>query len=79
MRTGGAPPQNVTPAHIGGMNAVAGHPMPTLINHATGGPPFSNNATMKPHHFGLGASDMSNLSAAEVYCQEHEVNATVCS
>lgn len=58
------------------MNNGAGHAMHSVYNHATGGPPFSNDAMMKPSYFG--SPDVSNLSPAEVYRQQHEVTATVC-
>ncbi|KAL5849062.1 hypothetical protein ACOSQ4_007075 [Xanthoceras sorbifolium] len=71
MRMGGAPLQNVTPGHTGGVNAVGGHAMHNMYSHAS---PFSNNATMRPPF--VGSSGVPNLSPVEVYCQQHEVTAT---
>ncbi|KDP27709.1 hypothetical protein JCGZ_19832 [Jatropha curcas] len=72
-RMGGVPFQNVTPGYNGGFNS-AGHNMHNMYNHAIGGPQFPNNALMRPPF--VGTSDVSNLSPAEAYCQEHEVTAT---
>lgn len=77
IRTSGVPYPNVAHNQASAVNNGAGHAVPNMYNHATGGPPFSNNAMMKPPFFG--STDVSNLSPAEVYCQQHEVNATVCT
>lgn len=49
--------------------------MHNMYNHGTGGPLFSNNAMIKPPY--LGSTDVSGLSPAEAYRQQHEVTATV--
>lgn len=72
-RTGSVPFQNVGPGHGGGFNAD-GHPNHNMYSHATSGPPFPNNALMRPSF--IETADISNLSPAEVYRQEHEVSAT---
>lgn len=78
MRMGTAHPQTVTPGHMGGLNTAGGRPMSNMYNHSTGGQTFSNNAPMRPSPRILGSSDLTNLSAAEVYRQQHEVSASVC-
>lgn len=52
----------------------AGHSMPNIYNH---GPPFPNSAVVKPPY--VGSTDVCGLSPAEVYRQQHEVTATVCT
>uniref|UniRef100_A0A2P2K945 DEAD-box ATP-dependent RNA helicase 40-like n=1 Tax=Rhizophora mucronata TaxID=61149 RepID=A0A2P2K945_RHIMU len=74
-RMGGVPFKDVTPGYASGFNS-AGHSMNNMYSHAPAGPPFLNNAFVRPPF--TGTSDISNLSPAEVYCQEHEVTATVC-
>ena len=69
----GAPLQNVTPGHPGGMNAVGGNAMHNMYSHTS---PFSNNAMMRPPF--VGSSGVPDLSPVEVYRQQHEVTATVC-
>ncbi|EOY06862.1 DEAD box RNA helicase family protein isoform 2 [Theobroma cacao] len=72
MRVGGLPPQNVIPGHGGGFNAIAGHAMHNMYGHA--GPPYSNNALMRPTF--VGSADTASLSPAEAYRKQHEVTAT---
>ncbi|KAJ6357175.1 hypothetical protein OIU78_005120 [Salix suchowensis] len=73
LRTGGVPFQNVGPGHGAGFNAD-GHPNHNMYSQATSGPPFSNNALMRPPF--IETADISSLSPVEVYRQEHEVTAT---
>ena len=75
LRTGGVPFQNVGPGRGAGFNADV-HPNHNMYSHVTAGPPFSNNALMRPPF--IETADISNLSPVEVYRQEHEVTATVC-
>ena len=75
---GTAHPQTVTPGHMGGPNIVGGRPMTNVYNHSAGGQTFPNNAPARPSPRILGPSDLANVSAAEVYRQEHEVSASVC-
>lgn len=74
-RMGGVTFQNHTTGYAGGFNPT-GHSMHSMYNHATAGPPFPNNALMRPPF--VGTPDITNLSPVEVYRQEHEVTATVC-
>ncbi|PON80229.1 DEAD-box ATP-dependent RNA helicase [Parasponia andersonii] len=74
MRTSRVPYPNVASNQASAVNNGAGHALHNMYNHATGGPTFSNNAMMKPPYFG--PTDVSNLSPAEVYRQQHEVTAT---
>eukprot|EP00268_Persea_americana_P023528 TRINITY_DN2310_c0_g1_i4.p2 TRINITY_DN2310_c0_g1~~TRINITY_DN2310_c0_g1_i4.p2 ORF type:complete len:558 (+),score=142.32 TRINITY_DN2310_c0_g1_i4:331-2004(+) len=76
MRMGTAHPQTVTPGHMGGPNIVGGRPMTNVYNHSAGGQTFPNNAPARPSPRILGPSDLTNVSAAEVYRQEHEVSAS---
>ncbi|KAJ8620448.1 hypothetical protein MRB53_028977 [Persea americana] len=76
MRMGTAHPQTVTPGHMGGPNIVGGRPMTNVYNHSAGGQTFPNNAPARPSPRILGPSDLANVSAAEVYRQEHEVSAS---
>lgn len=75
---GGVPVPNVPPGHSVGLNAVAGQAMHNTYSHATGGAGFLNNAMMRPPSMMIGSSDISTLSPADVYRQQHEVTATVC-
>lgn len=75
MRTGNAPFQNVMPGGSG--SGIAGNAMHNMFTPPIGGPPpVSSNALMKPPY--IGSSDVTGLSPAEIYCQQHEVTATVC-
>jgi len=74
MRVGNAPFQNVMPSGNG--SGIAGNAMPSMFVPPMGGPsPLSTNTLMRPSY--LGSSDASDLSPAEIYCQQHEVTATV--
>lgn len=78
MRTGDFPSQNVTPSLPGRLNV--GPPVPGGYAHPSGAPQYpNNNAFVRPPLAMMGPSDPSNLSAAEIYRQKHEVSATVCS
>ncbi|BAT87742.1 hypothetical protein LR48_Vigan09g173700 [Vigna angularis] len=73
MRIGNTPFQNVMPSGNG--SGIAGNAMPSMFVPPMGGPsPLSNNALMRPSY--MGSSDASDLSPAEIYCQQHEVTAT---
>ncbi|XP_030515113.1 DEAD-box ATP-dependent RNA helicase 46 isoform X2 [Rhodamnia argentea] len=72
MTMGNLPFQNIAPGHGAGLHAPPGNVMPNMYNHAMGGP-FANNAPKSPYG---GPSDVSNLTPAEVYRQQHEVTAT---
>ncbi|KAL5541451.1 hypothetical protein UlMin_009161 [Ulmus minor] len=74
MRINGVPYPSAGPGHAGALNSGAGHTMQNMYNEATGGPPLSNNAITKPPFFG--STDLSGLSPAEAYRQQHEVTAT---
>ncbi|KAG6731471.1 hypothetical protein I3843_01G123500 [Carya illinoinensis] len=71
---GGVPSHNVMPGHTSGPNAITGHAIHNSFAHSTGGPPFSNNALMRPPF--LGTTDVSSLTPVEAYRQQHEVTAT---
>ncbi|XP_014518463.1 DEAD-box ATP-dependent RNA helicase 46 [Vigna radiata var. radiata] len=72
-RIGNTPFQNVMPSGNG--SGIAGNAMPSMFVPPMGGPsPLSNNALMRPSY--MGSSDASDLSPAEIYCQQHEVTAT---
>lgn len=68
------PYPSVAPGHASALNTGPGHAMHNMYNHGTGGPLFSNNAMIKPPY--LGSTDVSGLSPAEAYRQQHEVTAT---
>jgi len=74
MRVGNAPFQNVMPSGNG--SAIAGNAIPSMFVPPMGGPsPLSSNTLMRPSY--MGSSEASDLSPAEIYCQQHEVTATV--
>lgn len=75
---GAVPVPNVPPGHAGGLNTVAGQAMHNMYGHAGGATGFSSNILMRPPSMMIGSLDITNPSAAEVYRQQHEVNATVC-
>lgn len=52
-----------------------------MIGHAMGGPgpAFPGSTQIRPPLMTMEHSDATNLSAVEVYRQQHEVTATVCS
>lgn len=71
MRIGSSPFQNAMPGG-NGFNGVPGHSMHNTFNPPIGGPPpVVSNSLTRPH--------VADLSPAEIYCQQHEVTATVCS
>lgn len=74
-RIGGVPFHNAMPGHSSGLNAVTGPAMHNVYSHAPGGPPFSSNPLVRPPF--MGTTDVTGLSPVEVYCQQHEVTATV--
>lgn len=76
MRISGVPFPSAAPSHTNALNSGGGHTMRNMYNQAAGGPQFSNNATVKPPY--IGSTDVTTLSPAEVYRQQHEVTATVC-
>ena len=57
-------------------NAAPSQGMHNMYSHATGGPPFSNNALVKPSY--VGPTSVPNLSPVQAYLQQYEVTATVC-
>ncbi|KAF7837658.1 DEAD-box ATP-dependent RNA helicase 46 [Senna tora] len=68
MRIGGSPFQNVM-AGGNGLSGMPGHAMHNAFNPPLGGPPpHASNSLPRPH--------VTDLSPAEVYCQQHEVTAT---
>ena len=71
-----APYPNATPGHASALNNGAGNAMHNMYSQVAGRPPFSNNAMVKPPYYG--SADVSGLSPAEIYRQQHEVTATVC-
>lgn len=76
MRVSGVPFSSAAPGHANALNSGPGPSMHNMYNHATGGPQFTSNAISKPPY--IGSTDVATLSPAEVYRQQHEVNATVC-
>ncbi|KAL3812233.1 hypothetical protein ACJIZ3_013501 [Penstemon smallii] len=75
MRIGDFPSQNVT-SLPGRSSGPGGPPFHGLYGHASGAPPFPSNTFVRPPSSMMGPSDSLHLSAAEVYCQKHEVTAT---
>lgn len=71
------PPQNVAINLPGQSNSRVGPPLHWNYSHATVNPPFPGNSLVWPS-VKMGPSDAIPPSAAEVYCQQHEVTATVC-
>ena len=75
MRMGNAPFQNVMPSGNG--SGIPGHAMHNMFTPPVGGhPPLSSNSLTGPPY--IGSSDVTDLTPAEIYCQKHEVTATVC-
>ncbi|KAK6913628.1 DEAD/DEAH box helicase domain, partial [Dillenia turbinata] len=75
MRMVGTPFQNATPGGVGaGMNVGPGHAMPNMYNHAAGGM-FTNNVSMRLPTVVPGSQDVTSLSPADIYRQQHEVTA----
>ncbi|KAH1208973.1 DEAD-box ATP-dependent RNA helicase 40 [Glycine soja] len=73
MRIGNTPFQNVMPSGNG--SGIAGNAVPSMFVPPIGGPsPLSTNPLMRPPY--MGSSDATDLSPAEIYCQQHEVTAT---
>ncbi|MBA0845464.1 hypothetical protein Goarm_022482, partial [Gossypium armourianum] len=70
-RMSGLPHQNVL-GHGGGFNAIGGHAVHNMYGHA--GPPYSNNALMRPPF--VASADANHLSPADAYRKQHEVSAT---
>lgn len=71
MRIDSSPFQNVMPSG-NGFSGVPGHGMHNTFNPPIGGtPPLASNSLARPH--------VTDLSPAEIYRQQHEVTATVCS
>lgn len=64
MGISGVPFQNTAPSQ--GMHK--------MYSHATGGPPFSNNALVKPSY--VRPTSVPSLSPVQAYRQQHEVTAT---
>ncbi|KAJ0919274.1 putative RNA helicase [Helianthus annuus] len=61
---------NVTPTIPGG---PVSH---NMYGQATGGPPFMNNAMMRPNPAVMVSPDAMNLSSVDMYRQKHDVTAT---
>lgn len=76
MPISGVPFPNAVHGHTNALNSGAVHSMGNMYNHAAGGGQFSNGAIVKPPY--IGSQDVTTLSPAEVYRQQHEVTATVC-
>ncbi|KAF3456424.1 hypothetical protein FNV43_RR01074 [Rhamnella rubrinervis] len=74
IRISGVPFPSAATSHANALNSGAGHTIRNTYNHAAGGPQFSNSATMKPPY--IGSTDVTTLSPAEVYRQQHELTAT---
>ncbi|RDX85872.1 DEAD-box ATP-dependent RNA helicase 40, partial [Mucuna pruriens] len=73
MRTGNAPFQTAMPSVNG--SGIAGNAMHSMFAPPIGGPsPHTTNSLMRPPY--IGSSDVTDLSPAEIYCQQHEVIAT---
>ncbi|KAK1279522.1 DEAD-box ATP-dependent RNA helicase 40 [Acorus gramineus] len=68
------PPNNAA-GRSGGLNIVSGPTMPNMYNHAVAGQPFPNAMPMRPPLRFPDPSNISNMSAVEIYRQEHEVSA----
>ncbi|KAK1294023.1 DEAD-box ATP-dependent RNA helicase 40 [Acorus calamus] len=68
------PPNNAA-GRSGGLNIVSGPTMPSMYNHAVAGQPFPNAMPMRPPLRFPDPSNISNMSAVEIYRQEHEVSA----
>ncbi|CAA2946273.1 DEAD-box ATP-dependent RNA helicase 40 [Olea europaea subsp. europaea] len=75
MRMHDFPPQNVAINLPDQSNSRVGPPLHWNYSHATVNPPFPGNSLVWPP-VKMGPSDAIPLSAAEVYCQQHEVTAT---
>lgn len=55
-----------------GLSGIPGHGVHNMFNPQIGGPPpHASNSLPRPH--------VTDLSPAEIYCQQHEVTATVCA
>ncbi|PNX97338.1 DEAD-box ATP-dependent RNA helicase 40-like protein [Trifolium pratense] len=73
MRIGNSPFQNNVP--IGNGSGITVNAMSNMFTPPIGGPsPLSSNSFTRPPYGG--SSDVTDLSAAELYCQQHEVTAT---
>jgi ATP-dependent RNA helicase DDX5/DBP2 len=78
MRIGNSPFQNNVP--IGNGSGVTVNAMSNMFTPPIGGggpSPLSSNSFTRPPYGG--SSDVTDLSAAELYCQQHEVTASVCT
>lgn len=76
MRIGNAPFQNNLPSGNG--SGITGNAMNNMFTPPLGGPSaLSSNSFTRPPYGG--SSDVTDLSAVEMYCQQHEVTATVCT
>jgi hypothetical protein len=76
MRIGNSPFQNNVPSGNG--SGIAGNAMSNMFTPPIGGPSaLSSNSFTRPPYGG--SSDVTDLSAAELYCQQHEVTASVCA
>ncbi|KAG5555368.1 hypothetical protein RHGRI_012792 [Rhododendron griersonianum] len=73
-RVTGGPAQNITPV-FSGLNSVAGSNLQNMIGHAMG-PAFPGLTQMRSPLMTMEPSDVTNLSAVDVYRQQHEVTAT---
>ncbi|XP_004486514.1 DEAD-box ATP-dependent RNA helicase 40 [Cicer arietinum] len=73
MRIGNAPFQNNLPSGNG--SGITGNAMNNMFTPPLGGPSaLSSNSFTRPPYGG--SSDVTDLSAVEMYCQQHEVTAT---
>ncbi|RDX76804.1 DEAD-box ATP-dependent RNA helicase 40, partial [Mucuna pruriens] len=72
-RIGNTPFQNAMPSGNG--SGIAGNAIHSMFTPPIGGPsPHSTNSLMRPPY--MASSDVTDLSPAEIYCQQHEVIAT---
>ena len=71
MRMSSGPFQNVMPSGNG--SGIPGHPM-HMFPPVGGHPPLSSNSLKGPPY--MGSTDVTDMTPAEIYCQQHEVTAT---
>ncbi|XP_077240466.1 DEAD-box ATP-dependent RNA helicase 40-like [Tasmannia lanceolata] len=76
MRIPASHPQTIPSGLPSGLNIAPGNAMSNMYNHPAGSQTFSNNAPVRLPPRIVGSSDLSNLSATDAYCRQHEVNAT---
>ncbi|KAL5996561.1 hypothetical protein ACLOJK_026641 [Asimina triloba] len=72
MRMGPMQPQNFAHGHGSGLNMGAGHAIANMYGHPASGQAFADNGSIRSSP----RPDLTNMSPAEVYRQQHEVTAT---